>query len=261
MIKEVLISETKFKDIKPIICGEEKCKSNHFYGPTTRDFFLIHFIMSGKGVFKTERGVYNLNEGDIFIIKPFEVTFYKADKINPWHYSWIGFEADKIFHKYLQKDKLQIPEIKYIFKDMNNSSNIKFGRELYLTGKIYEVLSYISMKDKKNTTSEEYVGMAKNYILSNYMKEISVIDISNKLGLERSYFSKIFKKNVGKSPQQFIIETRINKSIELMTLYNFAPTKAAINVGYNDFFNFSKMFKKIVGVSPKNYKNGNKNIK
>ncbi|MBS5112612.1 MAG: AraC family ligand binding domain-containing protein, partial [Coprobacillus cateniformis] len=83
-IKEVLLRDYPFKDIKPLLCGEEKCRNGHAFGPATRPYYLLHYVLSGKGRFESSRGSYNVKQGEIFVIHPFEVTYYEADQ-NMYH--------------------------------------------------------------------------------------------------------------------------------------------------------------------------------
>lgn len=255
MIKEVLLRDYPFRDIKPLLCGEQKCKSGHAFGPAMRPYYLLHYIFSGQGVFKTSKGTYSVNQGDIFIIHPFEITYYEADQKEPWHYCWVGFELNLPIDTWLEEDVIALPQAEYLFKAIKESDLIETGREFYICSKIYELL--IQVEDRKRANKEMinvYIDQAKNYIMANYMKSITIEGLAEKLGLERSYFSNIFKKRIGKSPQAYLVEFRLNKAAELMGLYGYTPGEAAISVGYQDSFNFSKMFKKRFGVSPSEYR-------
>lgn len=75
--------------------GYEKCLPSHGFGPAVRDMYLLHFIKSGKGRFYYQdlNGDQNVEviEGQGFLIYPDELTYYEADSVNPWAYSWLGF--------------------------------------------------------------------------------------------------------------------------------------------------------------------------
>ncbi len=47
-------------------CGNETCAPSHSYGPVVRSGYLIHYILSGKGIYKTDGHIYHLSEGDAF---------------------------------------------------------------------------------------------------------------------------------------------------------------------------------------------------
>ena len=74
-------------------CGREQCESGHSYGPMMRTQYLFHYVVSGKGTFRTKNHSYSLTAGQGFMILPDQVTYYQADKETPWEYIWIGFDG------------------------------------------------------------------------------------------------------------------------------------------------------------------------
>lgn len=68
----------------------------------------------------------------------------------------------------------------------------------------------------KNNIQDFYIQSTVDFIENHYMNEISVEDMVANLGLNRSYFSKIFIKATQKSPRDFLIQYRINKACELL---------------------------------------------
>lgn len=254
MVKEVLLRSYPFKDIKPLLCGEEICVSEHAFGPATRDYYLLHYVLSGKGVFHTPRGKYEVVKGDVFVIRPFEVTYYKAHKKEPWHYCWVGFESTLPIESLLGEDIVHLPQAEHLFRGIKESDTIHKGRELYVCAKIFELLGQIEMmEEEKRDQTLAYIEQVQNYISAYYMKAISVELLAQKVGLERSYFSRTFKTYMGKSPQQYIVDFRLEKAAELISMHGYTPTQAAMSVGYKDLFQFSKMFKKKFGIPPSQY--------
>ena len=88
---------------------------------------------------------------------------------------------------------------------------------------------------------------------ANYVHGITVKEVADLLGLDRSYFSAIFKEAIGIPPQKYLMKLRLEKAAELITVYNEKPSTAGFSVGYPDLYHFSKMFKQHFGVSPRHY--------
>ena len=82
---------------------------------------------------------------------------------------------------------------------------------------------------------------------------ITVQEIADRLNLNRSYLSTLFKERQGIAPQQDLLKVRMERAAELMTLYRERPSVACASVGYSDLYNFSKVFKVYFGMSPRNY--------
>lgn len=262
MKRDIILVNQNLTELNPLLCGFEECRSGYGFGPASREYYLMHFILYGKGIFKIEDKIYNLKKGHIFIIRPSEITYYEADKKEPWKYIWIGFNLNKksvLFEKssFLNKDILYSPSSEYIFKSMLESEKHEVSKEIFLTSRLYELFSILIEEGNTkliNNFPKIYVMKAESYILSNYMHDITVESISKFLGINRGYFYTIFKKATGKSPKQYIIDVRLEKAARFLLENNFTPGEAARSTGYSDIFNFSKIFKRKFGVAPSYYK-------
>ena len=112
----------------------------------------------------------------------------------------------------------------------------------------------------KNNIQDFYVQSTVDFIESFYMNEISVEDMAANLGLNRSYFSKIFKKATQKSPQDFLIQYRINKACELLRSTSMPIVQIAHLVGYNNQFHFTRAFKNLLNLPPQEWRKRNRTL-
>lgn len=252
MKDEIMILDRGLHDANPVVCGHQICEPSYWY-QSVRDYYLLHFVLSGKGTFQNQNAVYSLGEGDMFVIRPGESTRYQADDKEPWHYVWIGFTSMLDLSAPLGKDVLHVPELRYLFESLILAKDLSDSCEYYLSAKVLELLFHLDKQLKEDKSASVYVKKAAAYIRTNYMKEITVAGLAGMLNLERSYFSFIFKKEMGMSPQQFLIDCRLNKAAELLSLYRYKVEAAAYACGYEDPSAFSKIFKKKFGVSPIKY--------
>lgn len=249
--------------------GIENCNPSYSFGPETRDHFIIHYILDGKGEFTVNNKTYKLGKKDGFLIRPGEETYYKADDKDPWIYMWIGFNGIKA-ETYLKYANLD--ENNHIFKYekdsslkkcildilslniMNNSNRLKIDGLLYLfIGNLIENNKYMD-KENSNTQVDEYINISIDFINNNYSNNIKVNDIANYVGLNRSYFSNLFTKKMGISPQEYLLSLKMEKACNLLTNLQLSIGDVARQVGYEDQLTFSKIFKKSKGVSPKLYR-------
>ena len=252
MKDEIIILDKGLYDANPIVCGHQICEPSYWY-QSVRGYYLFHYILSGKGTFENQGRMYRLGEGDLFIIRPGESTKYQADAEDPWHYVWVGFSSVQDLSRAVEQDVLHVPELRYVFEDLIRARELTENCEYYISAKVLEILCQIDRRHPGEQNAPVYVKKAASYIRANYMKEITVAELSAMLNLERSYFSAIFKKEMGVSPQTFLIDCRLNKAAELLTLYHYKVEEAAYACGYTDPASFSKMFKKKFGVSPRKY--------
>lgn len=251
-------------------CGEEVCASGYFYGPAVRNHFIIHFILSGKGTFKCGKKLYNLEAGNAFLICPDYVTYYEADKEDPWHYIWVGFNGVKV-PKFIHNAGLSYdnPIFYYdtdnFFKDtiekMASFTEFSLETDLSRLSYLYLFLSkLIKIAPKNNSVStynsniERYVKSATDYIEVNFCYHISVNSLADYIGINRKYLCTIFKTILGQTPIEYIIKTRMEKACHFLTNNDLSIAEISTSVGYSDQFVFSKQFKKTIGQSPSYYR-------
>ena len=87
-----------FNDMYLCYCGFEKCVPLHSFGPAIRPNFLLHYVLDGKGYYYVDDKKYTITKNQGFLINPNTVTFYQADKDDPWTYLWIGIDGLKVSH-------------------------------------------------------------------------------------------------------------------------------------------------------------------
>ncbi len=250
MQNSVFVKDENYLDLNPMQFGYETCKPDKSFGPAVRTHWLIHYVVSGQGLFQIGENTYNVKVGEMFVIPPFVETYYEADKENPWSYIWIGFTAKSDITKHLT-DIMKYPEAEKIFNSMKKCENYTSGRSAYLCAQLWNLFAlFTEGKDEK----KDYVDTALEFIHSNYMEDITVEKIAKFLNLDRTYFSVIFKKQTGLSPKQYIVSHRMKIASSLLTKKHTEISVIANSVGYTDLYNFSKMFKRHFGVSPTKYR-------
>ena len=103
MIKSEIVIDQHYKDFSPMQFGSETCDPGHFFGPSVRTHWLLHYVVYGFGRFERDSISYPVKPGDIFVIPPYEKTYYEADQKKPWRYIWIGFTTDQSVPEQLLK--------------------------------------------------------------------------------------------------------------------------------------------------------------
>ena len=76
-----------------------------------------------------------------------------------------------------------------------------------------------------------------------------------KTGFDKDYFRRVFKKETGKTPLQYLTDIRIIRTKQLLADKKlFSIISIAENCGFSDSLYFSTCFKKHVGCSPSEYR-------
>ena len=92
-----------------------------------------------------------------------------------------------------------------------------------------------------------------DFIHYNYAT-ITVTDIVEYIGFSRSYFSTLFRRHMGVSPQQYLMNYRLEQSCRLLRTTGLSVQDIAQRVGYEEPLNYSRAFKRAKGISPTEYR-------
>lgn len=268
-VKNYLFLNNDYFDLTLYQYGYEQCSPYHTFGPGMRNHFLIHCILSGKGTYRTSfqgnDSKYQLHAGQAFLIEPNKLVHYDADGENPWEYLWVEFDGMKA-KEYLNQAGLS--QDSPIYRPANaHGQEACFG---YLKKLIEEpellpceVMGYVNLffgalirssitgkRTVKNNIQDFYIQSTIDFIEKHYMDEITVEDLAANLNLNRSYFSKLFKRITAKSPQDFLIQYRMNKACQLLGSTDLSITQISRLVGYANPFHFTRAFKTIYQLPP-----------
>ncbi|MFC7346232.1 helix-turn-helix domain-containing protein [Chryseobacterium zhengzhouense] len=109
-----------------------------------------------------------------------------------------------------------------------------------------------SIVEKNIAKNKSRIGFAVDYIRKNLHQKLSIESIAKLAYVSKSNFFKMFKDELGTSPNDFILQERINKAKELLASQN-SIKETAYQTGFSDTNYFTRVFKQLVGVTPKNY--------
>ncbi|WP_454192829.1 AraC family transcriptional regulator [Paenibacillus sp. Marseille-Q7038] len=262
-------------DLNLYTCGRESCPKKYSYGPAIRSGYIVHFIVKGKGTYKTQDKVYHLEENQAFLIEPNHLIYYEADEEDPWEYIWVGFNGVKA-KEYLKRSSLslnspifEIPNEKHRLVQLMNqvieASKSKSNKDLLLTSRLYEFMyelceTYANLQITNEDKQQKYIEDAVLFIEQNYSHHVSIQDIAKHVSIDRSYLHRLFKKYLDKSPQEYLLQLRLDKACQLLSETDLRIGDISRSVGYTDVLLFSKTFKKRKNCSPLYYRKEGQSI-
>lgn len=98
------------------------------------------------------------------------------------------------------------------------------------------------------------LGAVLDHIELHYPEEITLAGLSELMGTSPSYFSRLFRNEVGIPLFEHINRTRIRKACILLRNPELSVTRIAFDVGYNSVSFFNRYFRRVMNVSPREYR-------
>lgn len=111
-----------------------------------------------------------------------------------------------------------------------------------------------SMVERNIVKNKSRIGFVVDYIKRNLHQKLSIETIAKLAYVSKSNFFKMFKDELGTSPNDFILQERISKAKELLATQN-SIKETAYQTGFSDTNYFTRVFKQLEGVTPKSYQN------
>lgn len=247
-------------------CGYEQCDPLHFWGRGKKTFNTFHFCLSGKGRLEVNGKQYEIGGGEGFYLSPQDNAYYVADEEEPWEYIWVCFGGN--FVKSIM-ERMSICSKNPIFRDAEDGAiRAKFDgvrqhahsgvvSHLSALGSLYSLLaalveSYPSRK-KDRRRDRDYFESVMNIVQSEFTRVIGIDDLAGRVGFSRSNLYRIFKKNTGVGPLEYIERLRVAYACELIKQNKLYLTEIARLSGFGEYKSFCKIFKRIIGVPPKDF--------
>lgn len=268
-LKFHVFRDERFIDLNLYQFGWERTAPLHSYGPHARNHYLFHYVISGKGTLFANEQVYEITAGHGFLVVPGQITTYRADKQEPWEYTWIEFDGLRA------QESLRLAGIsgkEPIYTPANQEAGEKLCQQmlyivnngtaepLHLIGHGFLFLSQLVASSAHQRTQnvrrlrDFYIKEALTFIEDNYHRDVSVEEIAAFCGLNRSYFGKVFRETMGESPQTFLLHYRMAKAAQLLKETRLSVGEIAQQVSYDNQLHFSRAFKNVHGISPREYR-------
>ncbi|MBQ0064833.1 MAG: AraC family transcriptional regulator [Firmicutes bacterium] len=270
----LFLPKSRFSSFYLTFCGKSKCAPNHFFGPHVRENYILHYITSGKGLYRIGKREYTLEAGQCFLIEPNVLTYYQADSENPWSYVWIAFSGSKakdfILDIGLGDGKVIFNtsygnEIEQIVTDMLKKSEEGVLNDYNSEAHLFSLFDYLKRErifsnTQKSDYENSYIQSAISFIKENYMNQITVQDVAKCVNINRSYLFNLFKKERNCSPQEYLTRYRIAKAKELLAQTDYTIETVCYSCGYSSAVTFSRAFKKVVDQTPSQFRQFERNF-
>ena len=227
------------------------------------------FTYIDKGYIDTEvEGIkYRLNQGEAIFYGKGQHHNQYTDQNTAACFITITFDMQLQGENDIIHNKLTIDtEIQKLLKKIvdEKENNLYYSEDLILCYfkemliKLLRNLKFESTLHTLDSASKSYiendiVARSIEYIQNNIDKKINLTEIAHYVSISQSYLSRIFKKQMGITPIEYISRLRLEKGKDLIRTGKYTFTQIADMLGFTSVHYFSRQFKEEYGISPSSY--------
>lgn len=262
-----LLQETKEYLIGIGRSGEDKPDNENFLEKRLKKYLL------GEG----SEPIWNENEKMKYLCK-FSLKAEDRDKIND---SAVKFINELLIHQFKEGVTLMFekPVNFYIFLPLDNENlekrvervnelvesflGIRLGYTQSVRQSREKIADWFTRHEKSgddvgNSTSlDNSIKAAIDYININHGEQLSLAKVAGVAGVSPTYFSALFKKEIGKNYVEYLNEVRLKAVLKEFKVSDAKISFIAEKHGFPNQEYFSRYFKKVMGVSPAKWRRKN----
>lgn len=242
------------------LIGVFKLSRENYHKQTShsRNYDSISIRLSGAGNFKTKDTSFAVKKGDVlYIPKNLDYNqFTHGETIFAIHFINYSFSSKNTFEILTLEDTVHIESI--ITQMYNEWKEKKQGYRYKCTSLFYSLIYYLNGHAVENSigsiSPNNKIKKALDYIHVHFRsEEISISTLSDMCSVSETYFRKQFKNLYSVSPNQYIINLRLENASQLLQSDLYTVAEVAEKSGFNDTKYFSRIFKKHFNMSPREF--------
>ena len=228
--------------------------------------YFAGYCIAGAGVLRYRSTEFPIHPGDGFFISCQEHQYYGTVEA-PWEFRWAHFNGDgceglfRVFaaHPVVVEDAAQIMEpafdlLESRMEERSLESDLLLSKAL---GTLLSDLCQLQLhRSGPPVTGAEHKGIAAamDYMQLHYNEALTVEHLAAVAHMSKYYFIRLFKQDVGCTPYQFVIQTRLDAAKGLLRNTTHSVDEIAFLVGYQNAGTLIRDFRKNTGLTPGNYR-------
>lgn len=247
--------------------GYEQIGQKYYLERSEWDSIMFTYVLNGGGNLYYEGKYYSLEKGSLIMINCMNKHIMYPKKDQSFEIVFLHVYSPDIVSFCTYINNLVGPVIKVEVDELNIYSTImailnsnldkKYYQGMY-QNEIYQMLIRIQKYVKENehnfNNEPEFIQKAIKYIIQNYNRKISLIDIANDASISPNYLETTFTKYTNYTIGDYISTIRLQMAQRELITSNKSISQIASLVGLNNSQNLIRLFKRKIGITPLHYR-------
>ena len=204
--------------------------------------------------------IYESQQGDTSLLDEWELPFeVNADVMDLELFKRLCYINP--FMKLPQSDPLVYDNHQTLVSNIQMNQRRPFCDKVESRGILFILMSrFLKYGKPKTEVKDDRIHQILHYIRKNVCSPMDVNLLVDKACMSKDHFIRVFKREVGETPNVYVTKRKMEKAELLLVTTNMAVKNIADELGYDDGSYFNRIFKKNAGMTPQQYR-GNHLIK
>ncbi len=236
-----------------IVWGDEyQCNDSYEVKRASLDALSLYHIVSGEMEFCYLGERFTAQEGStVFLDLKLPHEYRALTDLKLQQYLIGGSPAQQYYH-FLSSQYGYLHEpngsIAVLFGKIQQEIESEFMNEHRVSYLLHQIFSRMVMQETPNISPA--ATKAQQFILRHYQEPISVDDIADHVLLSKSHLNRLFRKEIGCGPHEYLLRIRLDISKELLTESNLPVEAIAERTGFQSSTHYIRAFKGNTGMTP-----------
>jgi AraC family transcriptional regulator of arabinose operon len=254
-------------ELAVIYGGFERCASDFEVKRNYYPWYILEFPLKGHCNLTINAKTYSLENGTFAGFSPGDNHHYKCDFQQPMEHAFIAFTGKKAASLFKQSRIDQSVSVRTYDQDkaltiINHILQVGFDKTehsqdlctCYLKTLLLEQANESERDENYYSKAEISYRRCRAYIDEHFSQITLPSEVALAFEINVRYMSRLFKRFHNCTPQDYIIQLKLNKAAALLFATGLSIKDIAFEIGFEDQYHFSRSFKKKYGLSPQNYK-------
>lgn len=248
----------------PLQCGQFTYLPGYHLVRESFDSFLLMYIQAGSLVLETEDEVRTASRGQLVLVDCYRRHAYSTE--TGWSCLWCHFDGITARHWYQNivsrlGNVFTIPDSQYIVSRLSSLCDVFSSgdvvREPLLSKYLTDILTSALLHVPSDDRAASHIDMTEKitaYISEHFAEKITVSRLASMAGLSDYHFIRIFKKQTGFTPHDYILNTQMNTARYLLKNSGLTVKDICFSTGFSCESVFCSAFKRREGMTPAQYR-------
>lgn len=229
----------------------------------TNESYYFYYVINGACFITLEDKIFTLTKNDLLVLKKGVNVKLTSRNASVYIVEFDGKLAKDYIDEIIDNNEkgvsiIDFSNIVMFFVRLKELSLYEVENDVYISLNLEAILVEIYTKKfyYNDTDNPQNYAILKAlfYIEQNVDKKITLEDLCEYVGYSIYHFSRLFKKEVGMPPYEYIIKFRLDLAKHLLITTNKTVKDIAKQCGYSSEINFYNIFKKYENISPKQFR-------